>query len=489
MFNAECSRRVALAGRVLIEQSDILIGVWEGASTAHVGGTGHTVAAALELGAPVIWVNPAEPEKWQLLRTPEALARLSDPQPLEARIEALTAIVRGLAYPQEARSAQHKGSAALIAAQWHTKSHWLAHGYRRIETLFGSAKGQSPLRNITQHYESPETIGTGSGAETLSTISALPGGDASLGSKIEERVLRRFAWADGISAHLSDSYRGGMTVNFILSSLAIAGGMAYLPFASADHKWIFALFELILLMIILTITWLGQHRHWHSRWFETRRVAEYLRHSPVMLALGAARAPGRWPQGTDTSWPEWQARVALREVGLPRAAITPAYLRHLLNALIDLHVTSQRDYHFDKAKRLTTAHHRLDLLSDTLFRLAVGAVALYLGLKIGAAAGIINPDGVSGTSKIFTWHGVLLPTFGGAITGIRFFGDFERFAAISQVTAEKLDLIHQRIALLDGVELNYDMVSALAHATDDVVVSEIESWQAVFGGKQISVPV
>ena len=37
--------------------------------------------------------------------------------------------------------------------------------------------------------------------------------------------------------------------------------------------------------------------------------------------------------------------------------------------------------------------------------------------------------------------------------------------------------------------LDYARVSELAHAADDIVVSEIENWQAVFGGKHITVPV
>jgi len=81
---------------------------------------------------------------------------------------------------------------------------------------------------------------------------------------------------------------------------------------------------------------------------------------------------------------------------------------------------------------------------------------------------------------------------GGAFASIRYFGDFERFSAISRVTAEKLEAIHTRIAQLlaapDGA-LDYGRVADLVHATDDVVVSEIESWQAVFGGKHVTVPV
>lgn len=74
----------------------------------------------------------------------------------------------------------------------------------------------------------------------------------------------------------------------------------------------------------------------------------------------------------------------------------------------------------------------------------------------------------------------------------RSFGDFERFASISEMTAEKLDAIHARIArladLLDTT-LDYGSVADLEHVADDVVFAEIENCQAVFGSKQVTVPV
>ena len=36
---------------------------------------------------------------------------------------------------------------------------------------------------------------------------------------------------------------------------------------------------------------------------------------------------------------------------------------------------------------------------------------------------------------------------------------------------------------------DYDLAANIARAMDEVVVSEIENWQAVFGGKHITVPV
>jgi hypothetical protein len=474
LFAAEASVRVAQAGRILIEQSDIVIGVWDGATTAHVGGTGHTIATALTLGVPVVWIDPTRPDDWQVLRAPEALA-VRRPSGDSSAADAVSALVGDALHPGDS---DHPGAGSLTQERWRATSNRFAHAYRRVEALFGGASWAERLGSLRQHYAPP-------GDETTGDARDLEG-------RISGGVLRRFRWADGVSARLSDAYRGGMIVNFILSSLAIIGGIAYLPVVAPTGKWGFALFELALLCAILIITGAGRRGRWHGRWFETRRLAEYLRHAPILLTLGTARAPGRWPRGSDTSWPEYYARQVLRDVGLPQATVTPASLRTVLTGMLDAHVTSQRDYHAAKAGRLTAVHHNLDRASTLLFQTAVASVALYLLLRGAAALGFIDTAAVDHSAKLFTVLGVLFPTFGAGIAGIRYFGDFERFAAISDVTAQKLDSVHRRIALLaeaPDAEMHYSRVADLAHATDDVVFAEIENWQAVFGGKHMTVPV
>ncbi len=498
-LDANVSARVALAARIILEQSDIVLAVWDGAQTSFVGGTGHTIEAALEMGAAVVLINPARPQAWRILRAPESLAHPQPPPPESERATELQQIVHAALAPKAARKhrphhadAEQQGVAALDAINWHNKSNPLWHAYRRIEALFGGDKSASPLRNLQQVYEPPAVFAQRSGAPIMQALQDAPDADLPFRARIAQFVLPRFAWADGISAYLSDTYRGGMMINFVLSTLAIIGGVLYLPLVGSHFKWAFALFELLLLSAILFITYLGQKKRWHGRWFETRRTAEYLRHAPILLALGAARAPGRWPRGADTMWPEWYARHALREVGLPRRQVTNEYLRYCLREMLDRHVEQQRDYHHSKAQRLTNVHHNLDRLSETLFQLAVVSVALFLLIQVGDWIGLVGEEAISHTSKTFTFLGVALPTLGGAIAGIRYFGDFERFAAISEVTAQKLDAVHQRIALLlqaPDEKLDYASVANLAHAADDIVVSEIENWQAVFGGKQITVPV
>jgi hypothetical protein len=363
-------------------------------------------------------------------------------------------------------------------------------GYRRVEALFGG-EGR-PLRSLVQTYETPDAIGTGSAESRLEVARALSGSDRGFADGIEAEVLRRFAWADGISSRLADQYRGGMVANFLLAATAVCAGIAYQPLGRDGDKWLFALAELLFLSSILLIVWRGIRSRWHKRWFETRRVAEYLRHASILLLLGVARPTGRWPKGTETSWPEYYARHGLRGPGLPAMAISTAYLREMLQRLLDAHVVTQRDYHIAKANRLTTVHRRLDKLAGRLFQLAVVSVMTYLALAAGAAAGVIPQHWSHASAKLFTFLGVLFPTLGASIAGIRYFGDFERFAAISNITAEKLDAVHARIQLLlrsPDSAIDYGSVSALAHVVDDIVVDEIENWQAVFAGKHISVPV
>jgi hypothetical protein len=488
-FANGASDKVATAGRVMIEQSDLLVAIWDGVTSGGIGGTRHTISTAVNLGTPVIWINAAHPEILAILHTPEELFVLS----VATGTTTLGDIEKLLETTLNPPAAdQNERAIRFHTEQWHPRSHRRFHAYRRIESLFGGKGLRGRFGGLVQRYETPDAIATGTGAAMLAQAYALPAGDMDFIKQVEADVLQRFAWADGLSTYLSDAYRGGMVTNFLLSALAIIVGVAYLPFASVDTKWPFALAELMLLGSILAITATGRRRRWHGRWFETRRVAEYFRHAPIMLLLGVARASGRWPRGAETEWPEYYAREALREIGLPSVVVSQGYLRDVLDNLLREHASRQRQYHEAKAQRLTRVHHGLDRISERLFIFAVVSVATYLSLMSFGALGVIPAHWAHDMSKTFTFLGVILPALGGAFAGIRYFGDFERFAAISEVTAEKLEEVEERINILlkapDG-ELRYAQIADLAHAIDDIVVTEIENWQSVFGSKQIAVPV
>ncbi len=485
-FVAICSDRAAMAARIMVEHSDLLIGIWDGITRGTVGGTRHTIEAALEQGVAVIWIDARNPDGWQILRATEELAGIAGRPPATKDEAAVRAAVHDAMHPSSDGWKSYRKD-----DKWHSKSSPLFQAYRRVEAMFGEPTNR-PFRSLRQRYEHPDAIATGTGAPMLAAMRALPGGDPEMPQRIANDVFKPFGWADGISTWLSDAYRGGMVASFFLSAFAIIGGVAYLPIASVDQKWGFAAFEFLLLAMIVAIFLTGKRLHWHERWFETRRVAEYFRHAPIMLLLGASRSTGRWPRGQNGNWPEWYARNALRGIGLPQMKVTPEYLRCALTLMRDHHVSSQRAYHLGKAARLKRAQHNLDRSSELLFLLAVISVAIYLMIEMGAALNWLPHDLPHDVAKAFTFLGVLFPTLGGALAGVHYFGDFERFSAISEITAQKLGDVEARIGILltaPDNEVTYARVSGLAHAIDDIVVDEIENWQAVFGGKHITVPV
>ncbi len=481
-FHAAAGAQAALAGRTMIEQSDLLVGVWDNRHRDGVGGTGHTIVRALEIGTPVLLLDPARPEHWSILSSTESLAGWQSHQGSER--ERLHAVVA---------NALHARDGGVMEAwqdeRWHPRSSHASTLYRRIEAVFGDEP--HPLRSLVQNYELPERIASGSAAPLLAAAGALPEADPAFNAAVADDILPAFARADGISARLSDSYRSGMVANFMLSALAVVVGVAWLPLGVDASKWLFALAEFALLTAILLITWLGSRHRLHARWFETRRLAEYLRHAPIMLLVGVARPPSHWPRGAGSVWPEYAARHALRAPGLPEMTVTRAFLRCALNGLFAPHVALQRAYHDAKARRLNSISYRLDQLAETLFKIAVAAVAFWLLLRAGAALQWLPAIWPHHTSKLFAFLGITLPALGASIAGIRYFGDFERFAAISEVTAGKLAQVETRIGqLLAGPDeaIDYEGVSRLAHAIDGIVVAEIESWQAVFSGKPIALP-
>lgn len=470
----------------MIEQIDLLVAVWDGHSPGPAGGTRHTISRALEIGVGVIWIDAGKPSDWRFLDTPEDLAIRFALPPL-ADPSAIAGVLTSSRHASEAAT----GMDELDLEKPPARSSKRFHAYRRVEALFDGGL-RSLFRPLTQRYASEDEVVAENAAGILGSAKALPGTDWALITRTEEQVVRRFARADAKATFLSDAYRGGMVANLLLATFAVIGGVAYLPLGSMVLKWPFALFEFSLLATILLILAIGRKRDWHGRWFQTRRVAEYLRHAPFMLLLGVSRPAGSWPHGSDSSWPEDYVKSILREAGLPNAVIDTRMLRTALTDWIGAHVATQHRYHVEKARRLERIHHRLEAFSELLFLLAMLVVATYLAGEALAAMGVIDVSIVHKGSKLTTYLGIALPALGSALAGIHYFADFGRFAAISESTATRLAAVEKRIAALltaPDDELDYRRVADLARAVDETVVAEIEHWQDVFGGKHISVPV
>ena len=57
------------AGRIVLNQTDLLVLVWDGGEARGRGGTVHSLHEALKFHVPTIWVDASKPKVWHLLRT------------------------------------------------------------------------------------------------------------------------------------------------------------------------------------------------------------------------------------------------------------------------------------------------------------------------------------------------------------------------------------------------------------------------------------
>jgi hypothetical protein len=93
------SRSYEAAGRAVLNQTDILIAIWDGEEARGKGGTGQVVKEALLNGIPVIWIPWNSPEKWSLQATTlQLLEKLSD---MEGDADLLSEIIEELLLPSK----------------------------------------------------------------------------------------------------------------------------------------------------------------------------------------------------------------------------------------------------------------------------------------------------------------------------------------------------------------------------------------------------
>lgn len=92
---AQAPEAYSAAGRVVLNQSDLLIGVWDGKPSAGQGGTVDTLSEAIRYHVPVIWIDANAPERWQMLHAMPETGQTSPPQqPPSASRECVRGIVR-----------------------------------------------------------------------------------------------------------------------------------------------------------------------------------------------------------------------------------------------------------------------------------------------------------------------------------------------------------------------------------------------------------
>lgn len=460
------------AGRMVLDQGDLLIAVWDGSPALGRGGTAEIVAEAVLAHVPVVMIGTDGTEISMLW---SGLDEAGHDRPTVEGVprcdfdHCIAKVMQTLISPPA-----NELDLAMIG-RWinetdHRRSPAL--GYPVLmATIAGKPLSRRDFR--------PDTA-SGCRRPFELWIDSLPE-MGQLGSRLRGLVSPRFGRADASASYFAQLFRSGFIVNFFFAALAVLCGLLGLLFPHG--KLYFAIAELLVIGVILVNTRAARSHGWHERWMDNRHLAERLR----VLALSAALGDPELRVGTDDvgslpGWVQWMTRATGRELGLPDGRIDRAYLEKVKAAMMAL-VDEQIGYNRRNAERMERVEHRLHRFGELLFAVTVLACGGWIVGKL-LRPDLMIGEGV-GPTQLVTVSTAFFPALGAAIYGIRMQGDFHGMAHRSETTARLLSRLKRAI---ECDPPDYEIMKDRVKRLGDILLMDVEGWRTTYQARPMHLP-
>lgn len=487
---AEETESYGQAGLVVLNQSDLLVIVWDGERQDKRGGTEDTLNEAQSRGVTVAWIDARAPQNWQLLDAVAPLPRAAAGERIAAggtgSADALRKLVRDvLELPKPVEDATRQEHTTRIDLQPALKAFYaeyrpwitLAVFWQLVVQVAGDAK----LPKLSFRPKDFEE----------SVVEDWPKDQSTGMRRLVNRLRPFYAWPDQLAVLYANRYRSAFTFNYLVAAVAVC--LALLPVALGPHlrhraEITCIALELAAIFAILFLVWLGRSRQWHERWLDYRLTAELVRHLRMVAPLGGRRpfpqVPANWAiyGQPGASWMAWYVRAVERWLGLPAAFVDKNYLDDYLKHLEHL-VIGQISYHQKNARRCHHMETRLHLSGIILLGLTLLACAMHLGLDV-------LPDSYrpARLSPWLTFFCGFLPALGAALAAIMNQGEFRTLTKRSKAAREQLrrllkeiTSLRKQIAATPGSSMRQfsTQADALASSTAGLLVNEVLDWRVV----------
>ena len=464
------------AGRMVQEQSDFLIAIWDGEPAAGRGGTPQMIEEAIARHLPVIWLNATTESDPQLLLKDATGKRAS--QPLAEKELPIAAVFI---------STGSSGKAATsFSHEYYAEKHPRFDAgrlFRIFRNLVAHGSVKSGSWNISDFATSARTEWT----LMIDKATDLP---AATKQYLLDKLCPYYAWADGLSVHYAGLLRSGAMLTNLLSALAVM-----VPMIGLLYSWrrvpthgIPSLVEFVLIGIILAITHYGQRRKWHERWLNYRQLAELLRQysylSPLGSPLTAPRLPAHFGADPNRPWVDGTFRMIARDLGLAPAVITNDYVAAVGQLIGDI-LKGQIDFHDRNFKTMKKLSHRLHHAGTALFVITLVSCAAHVLLDY-----ILDEQLMTNVTAEFLFLAVVPPAFGAAFYAIVNHGEFARSADRSHAMSAELVSFQER-DLANALASPDDSFTALrqaAHHIAETLIAETMDWSFVYRYRTLNLP-
>lgn len=457
-------------GRLVLEQCDVLLAVWDGDPGRGRGGTSRVVAEAVARHIPVIHIHVRDDAPPELLWTGLADADIEQPSvevvPRAEAKAALAGVVHTLIAPPD-NAIDRRMLAHFYRAE--PRSNTAALPYPLLLALTG-------VRRLSRNdLRAPQPAA--SAAELAARLNHAADATGFTGP-----LVTRYGLADAAATYFAQIFRSGFVANFSLAALAVVlalGGLLApalkLPIISA---------ELVVIILILANTRAGNRFGWHERWMDNRHLAEQLRALSFASLLGdlSLRAHTARDAAAIPGWVGWLARATAREVGLPNAHADAAYLQRVRNAAMTL-VEEQIAYQRSNTARMHKLEHRLHHAGGFLF---AATIATCVGWIIAKLAGVpLGSVGKVGLTEVVTFVTAVLPAVGSAIYGIRMQGDFAGIAHRAETTVARLARLERA---MQNDPTDYARLDARLRQLADIMLTDVANWRTTYQARPLALP-
>lgn len=485
-------------GRIVLNQSDLLIVVWDGVSQIVLGGTEDLFRVALKLNIPVIWIDAHSPHHWMVLDglNPQLLVNTEGRHEPSGsnNIENLVQTIKGsLALPgsgdPHVKDNQFvlKSMSDFYNKKMHTRNPAIL--WRIFSNILGNDFSEMIHSNAKQQNQ----------PEIDSIIQGYENGNQS-GVKL---VQSNFNYFDRLSAYYGDFYRSGYILSFLLATVAV--GLALFPITAGwltnpNHlgETILVLMELLTLLLILLLVFRSRAKRWHGQWLDYRLAAEWIRQLKLLSPLGLgirvqeARGHKKTYEHPSKTWMAWYIKSLERSLGLPNAKIDFEYINKNIKGLFDF-VSDQKDYHLKNSKRNHLIEKRLHKLGVMLIGATVGACLLHLVPLL--IQGLHWKESIS---HFLTFLCGFLPALGAALAGINNQGEFKSLSKTSDSMQREYTLIASELLDIQS-EINefrnysdaqpYRKLKDITFRISYLMIEELNDWRITYHNRPMDLPV
>lgn len=473
--------------KIIFNQSDMLIAIWDGEEAHSIAGTGHNLEEAKKYNLPIILIKARNPYPIEFLGKKIQHEEGHWQKVLRHRIHNL------LIPPEQKPGGDTKRNNSGFGAVLHPVK-WLKSAGKGPEELYTEyfrekLPDRMPLFALSYNFmlkglkaQKPGQLIAGflgkANEEWQARFAKL---DRDFPDSVKRYIVNSFcdhyAWADKLAGYYANLYRSSFIYRFIL------GGFAVL-FAALGYRGfkIFFVLQFLTILAILGLTKYANSHRWHERLIDYRHLAELLRQISFLSPLGGTLSVSFPPHAAETkaSWISWHFRAIVREAGPVGVEINGRYLQEY-KKLLQTELEGQINYHRKTAKE----HEQLgqSLMNTSLVLFLVSLVTSFLRIVIDVLwfSPFAFKDIFTGAIAIIC---ISLPAFAAAFAGIRTQGEFVRMSQRYSAMEKSLIEVQQQLNHMNSLW----QVEPLAEEATRIMVNEVLDWRIVLKARPIPLP-